>query len=94
MASTPRVELAVGTATFIVTEFKIEEGTKATVWSAAPEDIDDSKIDIGGAIDDVNNSNGQIQYPKLNISGMIRFTDFDADLAKHYSVKKMLKEML
>jgi hypothetical protein len=88
MASTPRVELAVGTATFIVTEFKIEEGTKATVWSAAPEDIDDSKIDIGGAIDDVNNSNGQIQYPKLNISGMIRFTDFDADLAKHYSVKK------
>ena len=88
MSSTPRVELAVGTATFIVTEFKIEEGTKATVWSAAPEDIDDSKIDIGGAIDDVNNSNGQIQYPKLNISGMIRFTDFDADLAKHYSVKK------
>ena len=88
MASTPRVELAVGTATFIVTEFNIEEGTKATVWSAAPEDIDDSKIDIGGAIDDVNNSNGQIQYPKLNISGMIRFTDFDADLAKHYSVKK------
>lgn len=88
MASTPRVELAVGTATFIVTEFKIEEGTKATVWSAASEDIDDSKIDIGGAIDDVNNSNGQIQYPKLNISGMIRFTDFDADLAKHYSVKK------
>lgn len=88
MASTPRVELAVGTATFIVTEFKIEEGTKATVWSAAPEDIDDSKIDIGGAIDDVNNSNGQIQYPKLNISGMICFTDFDADLAKHYSVKK------
>lgn len=88
MASTPRVELAVETATFIVTEFKIEEGTKATVWSAAPEDIDDSKIDIGGAIDDVNNSNGQIQYPKLNISGMIRFTDFDADLAKHYSVKK------
>ena len=88
MFSTPRIENAVGTATFAVTEFKMEEGTKGTAWSPAPEDIDDSKIDIGGAIDDVNNSNGQIQYPKLNISGMIRFTDFDSDLAKHYTVKK------
>lgn len=88
MFSTPRIENAVGTGTFAVTEFKMEEGTKGTTWSPAPEDIDDSKIDIGGAIADVNNSNGQIQYPKLNISGMIRFTDFDSELAKHYTVKK------
>lgn len=88
MFSTPRIENAVGTATFAVTEFKLEEGTKGTTWSPAPEDIEDSKIDVGGAIDDVNNSNGQIQYPKLNITGMIQFTDFDAQLAKHYNIKK------
>ena len=88
MSSTPRIESAVGAASFAVTEFKLEEGTKGTTWSPAPEDIEDSKIDVGGAIDDVNNSNGQIQYPKLNITGMIQFTDFDAQLAKHYNVKK------
>lgn len=88
MSSTPRIESAVGAASFAVTEFKLEEGTKGTTWSPAPEDIEDSKIDIGGAIDDVNNSNGQIQYPKLNITGMIQFTDFDAQLAKHYNIKK------
>ena len=88
MYSTPRIESAVGAASFAVTEFKLEEGTKGTTWSPAPEDIEDSKIDVGGAIDDVNNSNGQIQYPKLNITGMIQFTDFDAQLAKHYNVKK------
>ena len=88
MSSTPRIESAVGAASFAVTEFKLEEGTKGTTWSPAPEDIEDSKIDVGGAIDDVNNSNGQIQYPKLNITGMIQFTDFDAQLAKHYNIKK------
>lgn len=88
-ASTPRIESAIGAdVTFAVTEFKAEEGTKGTTWSPAPEDIDDGKISVGGAISDVNNSNGQIQYPKLNISGMIRFTDFDKDLAKHYVIKR------
>lgn len=81
-----RMDNFVGTVT--ISKMKIEFGDKATDWSPSPEDIEEGKIDIGGAIDDVNNSNGQIQYPKLNISGMIRFTDFDADLAKHYSVKK------
>lgn len=89
MSSTPRIENALGNGvTFTLTEFKLEEGTKGTVWSQALEDIDDGKIDIGGAIDDINNSNGQIQYPKLNISGMIQFTDFDESLAKHYTIKK------
>lgn len=81
-----RMDNFVGTVT--ISKMKIEFGDKATDWSPSPEDIEEGKIDVGGAIDDVNNSNGQIQYPKLNISGMIRFTDFDADLAKHYSVKK------
>ena len=81
-----RMDNFVGTVT--VSKMKIEFGDKATDWSPSPEDIEEGKIDVGGAIDDVNNSNGQIQYPKLNISGMIRFTDFDANLAKHYSVKK------
>lgn len=81
-----RMDNFVGTIT--ISKMKIEFGDKATDWSPSPEDIEEGKIDVGGAIDDVNNSNGQIQYPKLNISGMIRFTDFDADLAKHYSVKK------
>lgn len=81
-----RMDNFVGTVT--ISKMKIEFGDKATDWSPSPEDIEEGKIDVGGAIDDVNNSNGQIQYPKLNISGMIRFTDFDSDLAKHYSVKK------
>lgn len=81
-----RMDNFVGTVT--ISKMKIEFGDKATDWSPSPEDIEEGKIDVGGAIDDVNNSNGQIQYPKLNISGMIRFTDFDANLAKHYSVKK------
>lgn len=81
-----RMDNFVGTVT--ISKMKIEFGDKATDWSPSPEDIEEGKIDVGGAIDDINNSNGQIQYPKLNVSGMIRFTDFDADLAKHYSVKK------
>ena len=67
---------------------KLEAGNKSTDFSLAPEDIDESKIDVGGAIADVNNSEGQIQYPKLNIKGMIRFTDFDENLAKNYVVKR------
>ena len=81
-----RMDNFVGTVA--ISKMKIEFGDKATTWTPAPEDVEEGKIDVGGAIDDVNNSNGQIQYPKLNIHGMIRFTDFDDDLAKHYNVKK------
>ena len=89
MSSTPRIEAALGAdVTFLVTEFKLEEGTKATTWSPAPEDIDNDKISSGDAIEDINNtSDGQIQYGKLNIKGQVSFTDFDEHLAKHYDVK-------
>ena len=90
IASTPRIDAAIGAdATFLVTEFKLEEGTKATTWSPSPEDIDNDKISTGDAIEDINNTpEGQIQYPKLNIKGQVNFTDFDPHLAKHYNVKK------
>lgn len=74
--------------TLKVSKIRFVLGNKEAGWAPAPEDIDENKIDVGGAIDDVNNSNGQIQYPKLNIKGMIRFTDFDENLAENYIVKR------
>ena len=38
--TTPRVETAVGTPTVQLTEYKLEEGTKASSWTPAPEDVD------------------------------------------------------
>lgn len=65
-----------------IKELKLEHGNKATDWSPAPEDIDESisgKVDVGGSIDDVNQSAGQIEYPKLKIKGAISFEDLNSE---------------
>lgn len=73
-------------------DYKLEEGNKPTGWSAAPEDVQsdiDNKVDVGGSIDDINQSpNGQIDYPKLNIRGAISFDDLDSEIGKNFIAKK------
>ena len=88
MYSTPRIETAIGTGQYMsLTEFMMEDGTKVTGWRPSHNDVEEGKISVGGAIDDVNNSNGQIQYPRLNIQGMVSFTDMDENIMKHYEIK-------
>lgn len=71
---------------------KLEQATKPSDWSAAPEDTQsdiDNKVDVGGSIDDINQSpNGQIDYPKLNIRGAISFDDLDSEMGKNFIAKK------
>ena len=65
-----------------LTFLKAETGTKPSGWTEAPEDTEASinnKVDVGGSIDDVNQSNGQIEYPKLKIKGAITFEDLSSD---------------
>lgn len=71
---------------------KLEQGTKPSDWSAAPEDTQsdiDNKVDVGGSIDDINQSpNGQIDFPKLNIKGAISFDALDSEMSKNFIAKK------
>lgn len=65
-----------------LTLLKAETGTKPSGWTEAPEDTEASinnKVDIGGSINDVNQSSGQIEYPKLKIKGAITFEDLSTD---------------
>lgn len=75
-----------------LTLLKAETGTKPSGWTEAPEDTEASinnKVDIGGSIDDVNQSSGQIEYPKLKIKGAITFEDLSTDnIANNFVPKR------
>ena len=87
VATTPRVQENLGSGTFAITEVKIEEGTKATAWSPAPEDLEDNKVSVGGAAADINTSNEKVDYARLNIKGAISFDDLDGGLGSNFSAK-------
>lgn len=86
VATTPRVKDA-ATGTFIITELKIEEGTKPTVWSIAPEDLENGKVNVGEAAADINASDTQIEYAKLNIKGAISFSDLDKNMSTNFKAQ-------
>lgn len=77
---------------FEISKLKVETGTKKSSWTAAPEDTQndiDNKVNIGGTINDINQSpSGQISYPKLNIAGAISFDDLASEMSQNFIAKK------
>lgn len=72
-------------------QMKIERGTIATDWSQAPEDTQtdlDSKINVGGAADDVNSGAQQIDHARLNIEGAITYSTLASELSMHFEPEK------
>lgn len=49
----------------------------------------DNKVSVGETIDDINQSpEGQISYPKLNITGAISFDDLASEIGNNFIAKK------
>lgn len=67
MYTTPRVDPAVGTPTVQLTEYKLEESTKASSWSPAPEDVQ-SQIDAHTT--QITSTNSKVSSIETNLSNI------------------------